>query len=529
MLAARGGPGHGHTAGAAGVAQAAARAGASAAGPAVPQIGLVTVRPRPGETVAAAALRLRAQPGVAAVEPVRRMQLRELPNDPGLNEPDPSAGSPGSPLPAGTPLQWPLLREGFPAAWDITRGQHALVGVIDTGIDATHPDLSGKIDALVDQQLPGLSTGPAGTDSDGHGTHVASLACAQTTNALGIAGAGHDCRLVVEKSDLTDASIAASIVDATDRGAQAINMSFGDDGARPASEAIRRAIRYASHRNVVLVAAAADEAVREQGDPANLLQPTGTGADLDSDIGLSVTAATYGDARASFAGMGSQISLAAYGAVGGPSGTAPRGLLGAFPAAPTSFELASKPCGCRATLDGDGRYGYLAGTSMAAPQVTAVAALVRSLNPDLSAQGVVRLLKRTARRAPGAGWSPDLGWGILDAAHALQVARTLDRHAPYSRVTATRGTPRGQLVLRVDEGDPAPPGVAASGVRSVEIDVTRISDGRLRRVILRAGQLDTTIAGKPGERYAISSRATDRAGNRERPPARADAVIRSLR
>ena len=89
------------------------------------------------------------------------------------------------------------LREGFPQAWDVTHGDSALVGVIDTGIDASHPDLAGKIAAAEDfDSDPG--DGPATTDESGHGTHVASLACAATGNGVGIAGAGYGCRLVVE-------------------------------------------------------------------------------------------------------------------------------------------------------------------------------------------------------------------------------------------------------------------------------------------------------------------------------------------
>src|SRR5262249_35615814 len=121
------------------VTAAAARAGARAARPAVPQIGLLTVRPRPGESPAAPPPRIARQRGVARVEPERRMRLRELPDDLALIAPEPLAGTPASALPATTPLSWPLLREGFPAAWDVTRGEQALVAVIDTGVDAAHP------------------------------------------------------------------------------------------------------------------------------------------------------------------------------------------------------------------------------------------------------------------------------------------------------------------------------------------------------------------------------------------------------
>ena len=82
---------------------------------------------------------------------------------------------------------------------------------------------------------------------------------------------------MVERSDLSDFSVAQSIVDATDRGADAINMSFGTDGSRPAAHGIVDAIDYAYKRGVVLVAAAADDPIEEQGDPSNVLQPTGTG------------------------------------------------------------------------------------------------------------------------------------------------------------------------------------------------------------------------------------------------------------
>ena len=114
----------------------------------------------------------------------------------------------------GTSLEWYLLREGFPSAWNITNGAHAVVGVIDTGIDATHPDSPRSWRAAARPAGCSDATGPAGTDQVGHGTHVASLACAGTGNGIGMAGAGDDCKLVIEKTDFSDSSIAAAIVDA---------------------------------------------------------------------------------------------------------------------------------------------------------------------------------------------------------------------------------------------------------------------------------------------------------------------------
>src|SRR4029453_7175654 len=99
---------------------------------------------------------------------------------------------------------------------------------------------------------------------------------------------GFACGLIVEKSDLTDASIADSIVDATKRGADVINMSFGGPGN---SKVIEDAVEFAWTRDVILVAAASNEDSKRQGIPAELLQPNGTGPKLEKGKGLVVTAA----------------------------------------------------------------------------------------------------------------------------------------------------------------------------------------------------------------------------------------------
>jgi subtilisin family serine protease len=410
------------------------RLGAKPTGKSVPEIGLITVRAPAGVSTAALAARLRAIPGVASVQPERRYVPRAVPNDPGYTTVDPNEG---------VPYQWYLTDEHFPQAWDVSTGSQALVGVIDSGIDATHPDLASKLAvAPIDQQLFN-STGPAGTDQVGHGTHVASLACAATNNGIGIAGAGDNCRLVIEKTDFTDSSIAASIVDATNRHVGAINMSFGPDpSAAPAAapESEVRALDYAAQHKVVLVAAAADSPVTEQGDPANVLQPAGTGSNIAKGIGLDVTAAQFGAQHASFAGVGSEISLAAYGAFNPNSSSLvacmgqPIGILGAYPSTLTQLEEPPDPAACRVSLGGSTNYATVAGTSMAAPQVAAVGAMMRALNPYASLTDLLEIIKRTAQRPAGTGWSSDNGWGILNADAALDATRHLDRLAPVSRI-----------------------------------------------------------------------------------------------
>ncbi|UUY03219.1 S8 family serine peptidase [Svornostia abyssi] len=500
----------------------AARAGVRPDGPRAPQIGLVTVTPRPGETMAQAARRLRADPAVASVEPEGRMRLRYVPNDPALSAPELSPRTPG-----GTTQEWWASPMGLPAAWDVTRGGGALVAVIDTGADGSHPELAGKIRDAVDLDET-FGAGPATTDEHGHGTHVASLACARADNRIAIAGAGLNCGLLIIKSDLSDSSVATGIVEAVDRGADAINMSFGSEAGR-GSAALRRAIDYAVGKKVVLVAAASDgvlvngdlRPVAEQGYPSNVLQPTGTGASLNVGRGLSVTAATAAGTRASYAGYGSQISLAAYGAFGADGG--PAGLLGAFPLEKTELESGDHPCKCRTKINGDARYAYLEGTSMAAPLVTAVAALVRDLNPDLSLQESLRVMKQTARR-PGAGWAPDLGWGILDAGAALQAAKAMDRTKPVSRLRITRRSSGGRrLTVTVTGSDRGPKGVVSSGV--ARYDIFRSLPGRAARKVATTTTGAAVQVSAPAGGASFFSVAVDRAGNREVKPAKADARV----
>jgi serine protease len=496
-----------------------ARARARRTSPLLAQLRLFTVRPTSGAggSLHQLATRLRRDPSVAHVEVERRATVRSNPGDPALTTQEGAAGTP-----PGTAVEWWAGRENFPAAWDVTHGAGAVIGVIDTGIDAGHPEFAGRIRATVDQDA---DTDNPGHDDAGHGTHVASLACANGGNGVGLAGGAYGCGLVIERSDLSDFSVARSIIDATDRGAEAINMSFGTDGSRPAARGIVDAIDYAYKRGVVLVAAAADDPIEEQGDPSNVLQPAGTGPDITKGKGLDVTAATVQDTRASFAGHGTEISIAAYGTYSASDGTGPRGLFGAFPGNLTSLETGSlagdPPCNCRAIFNGDSRYAYVGGTSMAAPQVTAVAALVRHLNPDLGAADVIQLIKRTARQPGGAGWNAALGWGILDAGAAIAAARAEDRRAPVSRVTSSRKLRAGKLTLRLAGSDPAPADVAASGIARFEI--WRSVNGHNVRRVLTTPARTVRVAARHRTRYGFYSIAVDKAGNRESAPGHADA------
>jgi serine protease len=236
--------------------------------------------------------------------------------------------------------------------------------------------------------------------------------------------------------------------------------------------------------------------------------------------------------RASFAGRGSQISLASYGAYAETTG--PDGLLGAFPGNPTELEsggggLFPQPgCACRTAFQGDNRFAYLQGTSMAAPMVTAIAALVKHFNPDLRAVDVIRLLKQTASR-PTAGWSPDLGWGIVNPVAALSAARVIDRHPPSSSLKGPKTIRSARsITLRLRGGDaPVAPGLAAAGVARYEI--WRSTNRGAYKRVTNTGKTRVKLKVRRGSRYRFYSIAVDRVGNREAVPGRPDVSTRVAR
>ncbi|MEA2271244.1 MAG: serine protease [Solirubrobacteraceae bacterium] len=486
----------------------------------VPQIRLVTVRPPPGESITALERRLRADARVASVQREQRGRLRYQPNDPAMTMPETAEDTA-----PGTPVEWWAARSGFPQAWDITRGTGATVAVIDTGAEIAHPELAGRVAGQA--TFDAARTAP-GLDAVGHGTHVASIACGASDNAIGMAGAGLGCQLLIVKSDFTDSSVAASIVWAADHGADAINMSFGTAPGLQPSVAVVDAIDYAIARGVVLVSAAADDPVEDQGYPASALQPTGTGPDLAQGRGLSVTAADFFDRRARFAGRGTQISLAAYGTYEGDDEDGPPGIFGAFTSGPNALDTGTlgqpRPCRCRATFAGDTRYAYLQGTSMATPMVAAAAALMRHLNRDMGAVEIARILKQTARRPAGTGWTADLGWGILDAGAALATVRTLDRRPPSSKIRRTpRRTRQTHVTLRWTGRDVPRAGVAVSGLAGFEL--WRSLNGRRARRILSTPRTSSRVRLRRGSTYAFFTVAVDAAGNREPIPRTPDVRI----
>ncbi len=318
----------------------------------------------PEPELAGVAAELTAEPDVEAVEPNRVRSASRVPND------------------ASYPSQQPYLtRIGAPTAWDVAdTGTSAVVAVLDTGVDRDHPDLAPNL--VAGRDFVNLDTDPS--DDNGHGTEVAGVVGAATGNGGGIAGVAWNAKIMPVKvlgPDGTglDADIASGITWATDQGTDIINLSLGGFGS---STALDQAVGYALDHDVLVVAAAGNGATGLPSFPAAI-----PGV-------LAVTATDAQGRFAWFSNHGPWITLAAPGID------------------VVSTKLAAGPTMAIAPVTG---------TSFSSPIVAGVAALVRERHPAWSWNKVAYELVRTARDAGPAGVDDAYGFGIVDAAAALDV------------------------------------------------------------------------------------------------------------
>lgn len=364
-----------------------------------------------GDTAAVAELleSLEHNPDVEAVEPNYIYTTLETPNDPDLSR------------------QWAWDVTQAYDAWEVTRGSpNVVIAIIDTGIQLDHPDLDDKLVSGYD--FVGNDTTP--DDGNGHGTHVAGTAAAETNNRLGGAGFCPECVLMPVRAlnnggsgSLSD--IAQAIAYAADNGADVINLSLGGAG----STTLQRAIDYAWSKGVFLTCAAGNSSTNQRAYPAAFANC------------FAVAATTSSDQRASFSNYGPWVDIAAPGAA------------------------------IYSTYRGS-RYGNLSGTSMAAPHVAGLAGL-------LAAQGLTNTqigdrLCSTADRIEGTGtfWS----CGRINALRAVggsssspvPTAPTTEAPSPSATpdpaVTATTGPTTAPTPTASPPAGPEPtPGPGDSG------------------------------------------------------------------
>jgi thermitase len=284
--------------------------------------------------------------------------------------------------------QWGLQRINAQTAWDTTTGSASVVvAVVDTGVDLGHPDLQGH---LVDGHNFVREDRPP-QDDNGHGTHVAGTIAASLNNNIGIAGVAPSVLIMPVKvfgrtGRGTDESVAAGVYWAVDHGAWVVNMSFGpaSSGTQP-TPLVEEAIQYANGLGAVVVLAAGNRGASE---PPTLSESPGV---------ISVAATMPNDARAPFSNHGPWVHL-------GAPGT---GILSTF-------------------FDGTSTYRAESGTSVAAPYVSGVAALLLSVRPWLKPADVDRILRTTADSLPG----QDVGAGRLNAGRAVAAAKEMPIAGP---------------------------------------------------------------------------------------------------
>jgi membrane-anchored mycosin MYCP len=269
---------------------------------------------------------------------------------------------------------WTLQRLAPQRVWPLTRGAGVVVAVIDSGVDGSVPQLRGRV-------LPGLDVlhgggAPADTDCYGHGTFVAGIIAAAQVPGIGFAGIAPDATILpIRQSsgpqDGTAGGIAAGIRAAVDGGARVINMSVSSTAP---THALQAAVEYAERHDVVLVAAAANEAAR--GNPRTY-PAAYPGVIAVGSVGPE-------DKRSDFSETGDFVDVAA-------PGTNVQSL-------------------------GTGGPGHLVGegTSYAAPFVSGVAALIRAYYPRMPAAEVKRRIELTADHPPGALPDPGVGWGVVN-------------------------------------------------------------------------------------------------------------------
>lgn len=334
------------------------------------------------------------------------------------------ASSPNDPL---FTHQWGLTQIKAPGAWSRGgTGAGATIAIVDTGIDLGHPDLSSKVVPGVD--LAGDQPCSPGQDREGHGTHVAGIAGAQTNNGIGGAGAAPDATLMpVRVLDSTGSgsieNVDAGIRWAADHGAHVINLSLGDgipiggfyDVPVPIDlDNISAAVDYAWSRGAVVVAAAGNSSFPLCSYPA-------------ASAKAVCVAATDRDG---FASSYSNFPLSPDG------GTAVRAPGGDGSGCGDSDIWSTYWPG--ATDDTCGAKGYepLAGTSMSTPFVAGLASILRA--GGLSNQQTVDCLKRTSSN--GGSYDVVNGYGIVNAEAAVAGCTTLTPSTKPASATDPTGT-----------------------------------------------------------------------------------------
>jgi type VII secretion-associated serine protease mycosin len=370
--------------------------------------------------------------GAAAVA----LALAALPATAASAAPAPCNPPPGVQDVTGRP--WPQERLRFQDVWRLTRGEGVTVAVVDSGVDASHPQLAGVVSGSVDL------TGTGARDCVGHGTAVAGIIAGRDLTSRGVPflGVAPGARiLAVKQTDSQDgkvSNLAAGIERAARLGAQVINVSV----QAPDEPDLKAAVEYAQQKDVVIVAAAGNvEQGEGKGSPAYPAEYPGV---------IAVGAASPDGKKSDFSNGVTRISVTAPGAA------------------------------ITSTWTGGGYLTNLDGTSFAAPYVSGVVALVRARHPEFDHWQVKRQVEATAE----GGGATGTGEGMVNP--LLAVTSVLPA------TTSATGGGAAVVVAKADVPDLRGRGPAlgiAGGAVAVTVLVVfgAVMVPRARRRRLRAG------------------------------------------
>ncbi len=357
---------------------------------------------------------------------------------------------------------WGVGAINAPNLWLLTQGEGVKVAVIDTGVDAGHPDLAGRV-------LPGydlVNDDGDATDDHGHGTHVAGTIAALVNNGIDVGGVAPGAKIIPIKvlnasGQGYNADIANGVLEAANRGAKIINLSLGGTDN---SETLRRAIADVQARGVVVVAAAGNDGVSTPFYPAA------------NDGVIAVAAVDSARRKADFSNYGDYIDIAAPGVNIG------------------------------STRKGGG-VATMSGTSMASPHVAGACALLVAQFPNLKAGHLLRLMQVGGQATSGfTGNAPK----ALNVEEAFVHYPTLDLQAPsvVTGLVAAAGAP-GEVNLTWSP--------AADNSGSVSYRVFR--DGEAAGTTSTPGYTDRGV----GKRAVYKVVAYDGDGNEAAPSAAVEA------
>lgn len=272
------------------------------------------------------------------------------------------------------------------AGWEETTGlDDVIIAIIDTGVDLKHPDLINK---LYSDGYDFVNDDEVADDDHGHGTHVAGIAAAETDNNEGIAGVAWNCKILPVK--VMDAEgegyyswMISGIDYAIQQGVDVINFSLGGDVD---SANLKNIIKVAYENDIIIVASAGN-------DNKPVLFPAAY-----DDYCLAVAASDYDDLRPDWSNFGPEVDVAAPG-------------VRILSCVPTWFwGPSSLP------------YAFSTGTSMAAPHVAGLAALLRGIKDWLSPSDIMNVIRYTSddiNQGDYPGKDDYIGYGRINMEKAL--------------------------------------------------------------------------------------------------------------